>query len=79
MKKVDFFNTIFPDATSKTYAQLIAVEREEEELNTDTLWLKNELYQLKYEDNYILLSITAWLNDSIMDAAQIPLGKGSWY
>ena len=50
-------------------AQLITVEGEEEQLNTDTLWLKNNPYHLKKADNYILLSKTAWLNDSIMDAA----------
>ena len=33
-------------------------------------WLCNEMYILKKEDQYLLLSKDAWLNDRIMDAAQ---------
>ena len=33
-------------------------------------WIQSESYNLLHEDQQILLSPTAWLNDSIMDAAQ---------
>lgn len=38
-------------------------------------WLKNELYNLKVEDKIILISESAWLNDNIMDAAQVLICK----
>ena len=37
---------------------------------TEESWLNNEMYSLKKEDQHILLSKDAWLNDRIMDAAQ---------
>ena len=37
---------------------------------TEEPWLRNEMYILKKEDQYLLLSKDAWLNDRIMDAAQ---------
>ena len=36
----------------------------------EVFWLRNDLYFLKQEDEQILLSNNAWLNDRIMDAAQ---------
>ena len=38
-------------------------------------WLKNELYNLKVEDKNILISENAWLNDNLMDAAQVLICK----
>ena len=37
---------------------------------TEERWLSNEIYILKKEDQHLLLSKDAWLNDRIMDAAQ---------
>ena len=37
---------------------------------TEEPWLRNEMYILKKEDQHLLLSKDAWLNDRIMDAAQ---------
>ena len=37
---------------------------------TEEPWLCNEIYILKKEDQHLLLSKNAWLNDRIMDAAQ---------
>ena len=37
---------------------------------TEEPWLPNEMYILKKEDQHLLLSKDAWLNDRIMDAAQ---------
>ena len=37
---------------------------------TEEPWLRNEIYILKKEDQHLLLSKDAWLNDQIMDAAQ---------
>ena len=37
---------------------------------TEEPWLRNEMYILKKEDQHLLLSKDAWLNDCIMDAAQ---------
>ena len=37
---------------------------------TEELWLRNEIYILKKEDQHLLLSKDAWLNDRIMNAAQ---------
>ena len=37
---------------------------------TEEPWLLNEMYILKKEDQHLLLSKDAWLNDRIMDAAQ---------
>ena len=37
---------------------------------TEEPWLHNEMYILKKEDQHLLLSKDAWLNDHIMDAAQ---------
>ena len=37
---------------------------------TEGPWLRNEIYILKKEDQHLLLSKDAWLNDRIMDAAQ---------
>ena len=59
----------------KLNAQVISVTGEEEELNSNYYWLKNDLYHLNRECNDILLSEASWLNDSIMDAAQILLCK----
>ena len=59
----------------KLNAQVISVTGEEEELNSNYYWLKNDLYRLNRECNDILLSEASWLNDSIMDAAQILLCK----
>ena len=36
----------------------------------EVFWLRNDPYFLKQEDEQILLSNNAWLNDRIMDAAQ---------
>ena len=36
----------------------------------EVFWLRNDLYFLKQEDEQILLSNNAWLNDRIMDVAQ---------
>lgn len=33
-------------------------------------WIKNNIYHLKFSDRDILLRVTDWLNDSVMDAAQ---------
>ena len=32
-------------------------------------WIKNNIYHLKFSDRDILLRVTDWPNDSIMDAA----------
>ena len=37
---------------------------------TEEPWLRNEMYILKKEDQHLLLSKDAWLNDRIMDAAR---------
>ena len=37
---------------------------------TEEPWLRNEMYILKKEDQHLLLSKDAWLDDRIMDAAQ---------
>ena len=37
---------------------------------TEEPWLRNEMYILKKEDQHLLVSKDAWLNDRIMDAAQ---------
>ena len=37
---------------------------------TEEPWLRNEMYILKKENQHLLLSKDAWLNDRIMDAAQ---------
>ena len=37
---------------------------------TEEPWLRNEMYILKKEDQNLLLSKDAWLNDRIMHAAQ---------
>ena len=37
---------------------------------TEEPWLRNEMYILKKEDQHLLLSKDAWLNDRIMSAAQ---------
>ena len=37
---------------------------------TEEPWLRNEMYIRKKEDQHLLLSKDAWLNDRIMDAAQ---------
>ena len=37
---------------------------------TEEPWLRNEMYILKKEDQHLLLSKYAWLNDRILDAAQ---------
>ena len=37
---------------------------------TEEPWLRNDMYILKKEDQHLLLSKDAWLNDRIMDAAQ---------
>ena len=42
---------------------------------TEEPWLGNEMYILKKEDQDLLLSKDAWLNDRIMDAAQILICK----
>ena len=36
---------------------------------TEEPWLRNEMYILKKEDQHLLLSKDAWLNDRMMDAA----------
>ena len=36
----------------------------------EVFWLRNDLYFLKQEDEEVLLSNNAWLNDRMMDAAQ---------
>ena len=41
-------------------------------------WLKFEQYHLKNEDKDILLSPNAWLNDRIMDTAQIQAALAQW-
>ena len=33
-------------------------------------WIKNNTYQLKFSDRDILVSVTGWFNDSLMDIAQ---------
>ena len=38
---------------------------------TEELWLRNEIYILKKADQHLLLLKDAWLNDRIMDAAQL--------
>ena len=40
-----------------------------EEKKDKLYWLKNDLYHLHFEDDEILRSPAAWLNDCIMDAA----------
>ena len=42
---------------------------------TEEPWLRNEMYILKKEDQHLLLSKDAWLNDRIMDAAQKSICK----
>ena len=37
---------------------------------TEEPWLRNEMYILKEEDQHLLLSKDAWLNDRIMDATE---------
>ena len=37
---------------------------------TEEPWLRNEMYILKKEEQHLLLSKDAWLNDRIMNAAQ---------
>ena len=37
---------------------------------TEEPWLRNEMYTLKKEDQHLLLSKDAWLNNRIMDTAQ---------
>ena len=37
---------------------------------TEEPWLRNDMYILKKEDQHLLLSKDAWLNDRIMDVAQ---------
>ena len=41
-----------------------------EEKKDKLYWLKNDFYHLQFEDEEILWSPTAWLNDRIMDATQ---------
>ena len=41
-----------------------------EEKKDKLYWLKNDLYHIYFEDEEILWSPTAWLNDRIRDAAQ---------
>ena len=38
-------------------------------------WLQNDLYHLKLEEKGMLLSEKTWLNNTIMDAAQILICK----
>ena len=42
----------------------------EDVADVNKFWLKNDLYNLLFDDQQILRSPTAWLNDRIMDAAQ---------
>ena len=42
---------------------------------TEEPWLRNEMYILKKEDQHLLLSKDAWLNDGIMDPAQKLIGN----
>ena len=41
-----------------------------DDADANNFWLKNDHYNLRFDDQKILRSPTAWLNDRIMDAAQ---------
>lgn len=45
----------------------------------EELWLQNELYSLKKEDQEVFLSKQEWLNDRIMDTAQKLIMYRNWY
>ena len=49
---------------------VIPDENQEDDADANNFWLKNDLYNLRFDDKKILRSPTAWLNDRIMDAAQ---------
>ena len=52
-----------------TMVVVIPDENQEDDADENNFWLKNDLYDLRFDDQNIVRFPTAWLNDRIMDAA----------
>ena len=61
--------------TCRDNVVVIPDENQEDDADANNFWLKNDLYNLRFDDQKILRSPTVWLNDRIMDAAQKPICK----
>ena len=64
--------------TCRDNVVVIPDENQEDDADANNFWLRNDLYNLRFDDQKILRSPTAWLNGRIMDAARRNLSARSW-